>query len=136
MSNHVSNTNTILIIGATSGIGWFSQGISKTVTDSKRIFLIGKELALKFHAAGKKVIITGRRQANLDEIASSLNNERIHTLQWDVSDLAGIKSKAEYITNKWGKDLNAVLVVSGIQRSTDFTKPEVLLRLSSQYDCC
>lgn len=47
-----SRINTILIIGATTGIG--------------------EGLARRFHALGKKVIITGRRQDRLDALAAEL----------------------------------------------------------------
>ncbi|KAL9037396.1 MAG: hypothetical protein Q9180_003737, partial [Flavoplaca navasiana] len=49
---------TILIIGATSGIG--------------------EGLARRFHAQGKKVIITGRRQDRLDALTQELPGLSAH----------------------------------------------------------
>lgn len=48
-----SRMNTILIVGATNGIG--------------------EAIARRFHAMGKKVIITGRRQEKLDTMKKELN---------------------------------------------------------------
>jgi uncharacterized oxidoreductase len=85
----------------------------------------GKALAIKLHGAGKTVVIAGRRQENLDEVCRELNHERVFPLQWDVTDLASIPAMVEAIAKNFGDKLNAVVIISGIQRTTDFTKPEV-----------
>lgn len=56
---------TILIIGATSGLG---EGIAR-----------------RFHAQGKKVIVTGRRQDRLDVLEKELpglSTQRVSLHQW------------------------------------------------------
>lgn len=85
---------------------------------------IGQALAKKFHDAGKQVIITGRRQERLDELTNQ--HKGMKGVKWDITDLKGIPSKVDEIfKSEGGKDVNAVLLVSGLQRTTDFTKPKV-----------
>jgi short-subunit dehydrogenase involved in D-alanine esterification of teichoic acids len=48
-----SRINTILVVGGTAGIG--------------------EQLVRRFHALGKKVIVTGRNQTNLDALAQELH---------------------------------------------------------------
>lgn len=57
---------TVLITGATSGFG--------------------EATAQHFHQAGSRIIATGRRRERLEKLASTLNNERIHTIELDVRD--------------------------------------------------
>lgn len=58
------STLTVLVTGATSGFG--------------------AATARRFHAAGSKVILTGRREDRLAEMKTSLGSERVHTLKLDV----------------------------------------------------
>jgi len=113
----IDDTNTILIVGATSGIG--------------------KAFADKFHAAGKNLIITGRRVDRLQSIATDLKANyvgsgsapHVETVEWDIADLKNIGPKIkEIIQLAQAKNLglNAVIVNSGLQRQTDFTHPEKL----------
>jgi NADP-dependent 3-hydroxy acid dehydrogenase YdfG len=60
------STLTVLITGATSGFG--------------------AATARRFHEAGSKVIVTGRRDDRLAEMKSSLGSERVHTVKLDVRD--------------------------------------------------
>ncbi|KAF8301043.1 putative short-chain dehydrogenase/oxidoreductase [Clavulina sp. PMI_390] len=106
MPDFVETSDTVLVIGATSGIG--------------------KALAVKLHQAGKTVIVTGRRQERLDELSKELDHERVFTVQWDISDLSGIKAMANTLIQHYGSRMNAVVIVSGLQRTTDFTNPEGL----------
>lgn len=57
---------TVFISGGTSGIG---LGIAKC-----------------FLEEGAIVIISGRNEAKLKEVSSRLNNNRLHTINWDCSD--------------------------------------------------
>ena len=85
----------------------------------------GRALAIKLHEAGKTVVIAGRRQENLNELFRQLGHERVFPVQWDITDLAGIPAMTEEIAGNYGNKLNAVVIVSGIQRTTDFTTPNV-----------
>jgi NADP-dependent 3-hydroxy acid dehydrogenase YdfG len=61
---------TVLIIGATSGIGL--------------------AIAEKFIANGSHVIALGRRQENLDSFVKRHGSDKVSTVQFDITDLAGI----------------------------------------------
>lgn len=71
------------------------------------------------------MIIAGRRQENLDALSEELGHERVFSVKWDIADLARIPATVEAISENYGNRLNAVVIVSGIQRTTDFTNPEV-----------
>jgi uncharacterized oxidoreductase len=83
--------NTILVAGGTSGIGL--------------------ELALRFHAAGNKVIVAGRRRHLLDEIVAEHHGIEGELL--DITDQASIKQLFETATAKH-PELNALIVMAGI----------------------
>ncbi|RHZ67296.1 hypothetical protein CDV55_107805 [Aspergillus turcosus] len=96
---------TILIIGATSGIG--------------------EELARQYHAKGKKVIISGRRTERLDALSTELPG--LGSIQMDVKNLAALPSKIDEAFAKY-PDIDAVIVNAGIQRLLDFNTTD-----ASQY---
>jgi hypothetical protein len=56
---------------------------------------IGRALAEAFHQRGNQVIIAGRRQALLDEIARA--NPGIDTVQLDINDPQQIKAVAQKV---------------------------------------
>jgi uncharacterized oxidoreductase len=88
--------NTILITGGGSGIG--------------------RALAEAFHQAGNRVIISGRRQAVLDEVTGA--NPGMASMVMDATDAAGIRAFAEALV-KAHPTLNAVINNAGIMRPED-----------------
>ena len=92
-----ASVKTILIIGATSGIG--------------------EAFARRFHAQGKRVIATGRREDNLKKLASDCSG--LETYVMDNSDLSGLAGHVEKLVKMY-PDINAVWLNSGIQYSYSF----------------
>jgi len=86
--------NSILITGSTSGIG--------------------RALAERFHALGNKVIITGRRQALVDEIVAANPG-----MAGYVSDQADAGAHEAFVKRLLAEhpDLNIVIANAGIMRS-------------------
>ncbi|KAL1592435.1 hypothetical protein SLS59_009788 [Nothophoma quercina] len=97
--------NKILVLGATSGIGW--------------------ALAEKIVQDGKHVIIVGRRQEKLDEFASKHGKDKVSTKAFDITKLDEIPKFVQDIT-KEHPDLDSVILNSGIQRGFDFSKPDTV----------
>lgn len=63
---------TVLVTGATSGFG--------------------RATVARFHAAGWRVIATGRRAERLDALADALGRERLHTAAFDIRDEAAMRA--------------------------------------------
>ncbi|GFF52319.1 uncharacterized oxidoreductase DltE [Aspergillus udagawae] len=93
---------TILIIGATSGIG--------------------EELARQYHAKGKKVVISGRRTERLGALTAELPG--LGSIQMDVKDLAALPGKMDEAFARY-PDIDAVIINAGIQRLVDFNSTDV-----------
>jgi uncharacterized oxidoreductase len=87
------DSNTILITGGTSGIGF--------------------ELAAELLKLGNTVIITGRDQSKLD--LAKLKQPRIHTFQSDVSDPKAISALYEIVVSQF-PELNILINNAGIMR--------------------
>lgn len=85
--------NTILITGGGSGIG--------------------AALAQRWHDAGNTVVIAGRRQEALEEVAKGYDN--IHTLTIDVDSMEGIADFVARVTQAH-PDLNVLVNNAGIMR--------------------
>ncbi|SAI65747.1 3-oxoacyl-ACP reductase [Bordetella ansorpii] len=88
--------NTIFITGGTSGIG--------------------RALAEQFHALGNKVIIAGRRQALLDEVAAA--HPGIEGVALDISDAADIDRVAAQLIRDYPA-LNVLVNNAGIMPFDD-----------------
>ncbi|KAI5923425.1 NAD(P)-binding protein [Camillea tinctor] len=120
-----SRMNTVLIIGATAGIGL--------------------AFTHRFHAMGKKVIATGRNERKLNRMAQELPG--LETRQFDISDLAAIPANINGLLKDF-PSLDTVFIMAGIQQSfnffdassttpekiakeitTDLTAPALLMRL-------
>jgi len=88
--------NTLFITGGTSGIG--------------------RALAVAFHDLGNKVIIAGRRQALLDEIAAA--HPGIEGIQLDIADAQDIDRVAKTLIAKYPA-LNVLINNAGIMPFDD-----------------
>lgn len=97
------NGNTIFIPGGTSGIG------------------LG--LALRFHAAGNRVVIAGRRRELLDQIAAQ--HDGIDGVVLDTTDPAAIVNVAADVQHRF-PDTNVLINMAGIMRPEDFHSADFL----------
>jgi uncharacterized oxidoreductase len=88
--------NTILITGGGSGIG--------------------RELAVRFHALGNRVIVAGRRRDALDETIA--DREGMFAAELDVGDPASIEAAARALVAGY-PDLNILINNAGIMASED-----------------
>ena len=93
-----STGNTIFLPGGTSGLG--------------------RGLAERFAARGDRVIIGGRRQELLDEIAGA--NERIEAVRIDTADADSIRSVSAEVQERF-PETNVLLAMAGIMRAEDVT---------------
>jgi uncharacterized oxidoreductase len=96
--------NTIFIPGSTSGIGL--------------------ALALALQAKGNTVVVGGRRQELLAEIAAAHPN--LGTVQIDTTDPASIGTAADEVLAKY-PDLNVLIPMAGIMHIEDWHRPESFL---------
>ncbi len=95
--------NTILITGGTSGIG--------------------HGLAQRFHAAGNKVIVAGRRQDLLDQIVDE--HDGIDSILLDVADPASIEAAFTELTARY-PELNVLINMAGIMQTENLLDPAFL----------
>ena len=61
---------------------------------------IGLAFALKFIELGNQVIVTGRRQAVLDDVKAK--HPKLHIIQSDVADPAQVAALAARVKADWG----------------------------------
>ena len=97
-----TTANTILITGGGSGIG--------------------RALAEAFHQRGNQVIIAGRRQEALDEVANA--NPGIATAVVDVTSASDIDRFTKQLAREH-PGLNVVINNAGIMRAEDWTAEAV-----------
>ncbi|MDQ0884241.1 SDR family oxidoreductase [Peribacillus sp. V2I11] len=96
------DSNTILITGGTSGIGF--------------------ELATQLLQLGNTVIITGRDQSKMDLAKKKL--PYVHTFQFDVSDPKAISDLFEKVISRF-PELNVLINNAGVMRKLNFHAKEV-----------
>jgi uncharacterized oxidoreductase len=102
--------NTILVTGGGSGIG--------------------RGLAEAFHKLGNKVIVAGRRKANLADVVQT--NPGIDSVELDVADPENIATVSKELIAKYPK-LNVLLNNAGIMLLDDVSKPIDDSVLTSQF---
>ncbi len=95
--------NTIFIAGSTSGIG------------------LG--LAVRLHAAGNKVIVSGRRKELLDHITNEYPG--IGALVLDTSDPTSVTAAAAEVQSRF-PETNVLITMAGIMVPEDFTSSDFL----------
>ena len=76
---------------------------------------IGAEIAKSLHGQGAEVIITGTRQAVLDEMAASLG-DRCYALTANLSDRDDVAGLADRATDAAGKPVDILVNNAGITR--------------------
>jgi uncharacterized oxidoreductase len=81
---------------------------------------IGLAFALKFVELGNRVIVTGRRQAVLDDVKAK--HPALHTVQSDVADPAQISTLAQTIKRDFPK-LDVLVNNAGISRYKNLSVP-------------
>jgi uncharacterized oxidoreductase len=81
---------------------------------------IGLAFALKFLELGNRVIVTGRRQAVLDDVKAK--HPALHTVQSDVADPAQISTLAQTIKRDFPK-LDVLVNNAGISRYKNLSVP-------------
>ncbi|KAL8935339.1 MAG: hypothetical protein Q9211_004747 [Gyalolechia sp. 1 TL-2023] len=91
------NFDTILMIGGTSGLG--------------------EGLARRFYAAGKKVIVTGRRQERLGALQKEMSGLSTHRM--DIGDMATLPKQVADVLAAYPK-IDTVIAMAGIQKSFNF----------------
>lgn len=93
---------------------------------------IGLAFALKFLELGNTVIITGRRQAVLDEVKA--NHPRLHTIQSDIADPKQIAELAARMKADFPK-LDVLMNNAGVGSAMDLKAPaKDLTALTSEVD--
>lgn len=103
--------NTILVTGGGSGIG--------------------RGLAEAFHKLGNKVIVAGRRKANLADVVRA--NPGVDFVELDVSNPDSIASVSKELITKYPK-LNVLLNNAGVMTLDDVSKPIDDKLLTSQFE--
>lgn len=94
---HTGMPKTILITGATSGFG--------------------RAAVERFHAAGWRVIATGRRAERLDALAYALGRERLHTAAFDMRDEAAMRAAIDTLPDGF-RDIDVLVNNAGLALGT------------------
>ena len=77
---------------------------------------IGREIALALAHAGARVILTARRQNDIDAVAGDINSkieaERAIGIAADVSDPSAAERVVEKVKGRWGTDTTIDILVT------------------------
>ncbi|KAL1590268.1 hypothetical protein WHR41_01389 [Cladosporium halotolerans] len=96
----------VLVLGATSGIGW--------------------ALAAKLVETGTSVIVSGRRKENLDKFVSQYGSKgNVDSAVFDITDHKAIPGFAADMFSRH-PELDCVWMNSGLQRAVNWAKPETV----------
>lgn len=114
MVSSLLECKTILVTGATSGLGR------------------GMALRLLQGDPSVKLIITGRREQNLQQIVNEFGPSRVAAIPFDISDLNNISTFAEQVLSSFGGSLDGVILNAGMQRSFRFTAPDAATSVDLQ----
>ncbi|TRM58434.1 hypothetical protein BD626DRAFT_65425 [Schizophyllum amplum] len=114
MAANILTSKCVLVTGATAGIG---RALARAIRD------------LPTHPT---VIVTGRRQARLDELAK----EGFETVKFDMDTTHDkIKAFADEVVGKY-PELDAIILNAGIQYMVNFAEPEKVdfSKISSEFN--
>jgi short-subunit dehydrogenase len=92
---------------------------------------IGEGLAYAFSKLGAKLILSARRENELERVKQNCQNPaEVYILPLDLNDVASLKSKAEMAINKWGR-LDVLVNNGGISQRgiAGDTKIEVVKKM-------
>ncbi|KAK8052552.1 hypothetical protein PG993_003937 [Apiospora rasikravindrae] len=93
---------TVLIIGATSGIG--------------------AAMAEKLIAEGSRVLVSGRRQDRIDQFVKKHGSEKAGGIRVDITDHGSIDTFVEQVLSDYAS-LDCVFLNSGVQSATRLSRP-------------
>jgi short-subunit dehydrogenase involved in D-alanine esterification of teichoic acids len=94
----------VLVLGATSGIGW--------------------ALAAKFVETGTSVIVSGRRKEKLEQFVTEYGAKGdVDSVVFDITDFKAIPGFAADMFKKH-PDIDCIWINSGLQRSVNWAEPE------------
>jgi uncharacterized oxidoreductase len=85
---------------------------------------IGLALALALQAKGNRVVVGGRRTAELERIAAE--HPGLDTVRIDTADPASVEAAAKEVLERH-PDLNVLVTMAGIMRAEDWRRPEGFL---------
>lgn len=101
---------------------------------------LGMAMAKKFISAGAEVLITGRKQEKLQAAVSAVASERLHILQWDVSDMKNMdKCLHSAIKQLGGVNVfinNAAFVTNSYGFSEDHFDKTIATNVKAVYFLC
>lgn len=100
---------------------------------------IGYAMAKKFIDEGASVVITGRSEEKLNSASKKINNQNLHTIKWDVSDISLLKTNiSNCIELLGGLDvfINNAAYLAHYSREIDFYDKTMDTNLKAVYYIC